>query len=398
MSLTRQDVPSGLSDGGDSPHTPSPGERRETSTPTRGWTLPGFQAETAISESGRCRIRCSQPRARRGTGDPTGGSPRWQTRWRRGWRSCWSRRGRWRRPKARDPRGTFRWQNWRSLSRTASPSITRSWRPGPTGPAPPRFTPPSWPTASEWSAARRKRSASPSRGYSPCWHPRPCCIMCCVSYHASCRGRFNRGLTPPARRGMAPLTGGNVMDRYWLLTSTTYGTWLPGDSRGFVSNVADETGRGVRHNERGTPCDLNLPALRAYMRRQMIGDPLFLNEEQAGGDRRPIPGDGGVSGPVAARRRRHGQPLSSSRGRTGRSGSRRTVGRLRVLRQSRAEPALREARVWHLVDRARVEAKESRAGDPRCGGLHPKAIPPSRDLGKRGGGAAPGERGASAPC
>ena len=29
------------------------------------------------------------------------------------------------------------------------------------------------------------------------------------------------------------------MDRYWLLTWTTYGTWLPGDARGFVSNVAD---------------------------------------------------------------------------------------------------------------------------------------------------------------
>jgi REP element-mobilizing transposase RayT len=71
------------------------------------------------------------------------------------------------------------------------------------------------------------------------------------------------------------------MDRYWLLTSTTYGTWLPGDSRGFVSNVADETGGGVRHNERGAPCDANLPALRTYMRRQLIGSPIFLNEEQA---------------------------------------------------------------------------------------------------------------------
>jgi hypothetical protein len=29
------------------------------------------------------------------------------------------------------------------------------------------------------------------------------------------------------------------MDRYWLLTRTTYGTWLPGDVRGFVSRVRD---------------------------------------------------------------------------------------------------------------------------------------------------------------
>ena len=32
------------------------------------------------------------------------------------------------------------------------------------------------------------------------------------------------------------------MDRYWLLTWTTYGTWLPGDRRGFVSNVLDGSG------------------------------------------------------------------------------------------------------------------------------------------------------------
>ena len=27
----------------------------------------------------------------------------------------------------------------------------------------------------------------------------------------------------------------------WLLTWTTYGTWLPGDERGFVGNVVEET-------------------------------------------------------------------------------------------------------------------------------------------------------------
>jgi len=26
----------------------------------------------------------------------------------------------------------------------------------------------------------------------------------------------------------------------WLLTWTTYGTWLPGDERGFVGNVVEE--------------------------------------------------------------------------------------------------------------------------------------------------------------
>ncbi len=29
------------------------------------------------------------------------------------------------------------------------------------------------------------------------------------------------------------------MFRHWLLTSTFYGTWLPGDRRGFVGRVRD---------------------------------------------------------------------------------------------------------------------------------------------------------------
>jgi hypothetical protein len=27
------------------------------------------------------------------------------------------------------------------------------------------------------------------------------------------------------------------VDRYWLLTNTSYGNWLPGDRRGFVGRV-----------------------------------------------------------------------------------------------------------------------------------------------------------------
>ncbi len=52
------------------------------------------------------------------------------------------------------------------------------------------------------------------------------------------------------------------MDRYWLLTWTTYATWLPGDPRGFVSNIADEAGKGIRHNVPGTSCDADMPAMR----------------------------------------------------------------------------------------------------------------------------------------
>jgi hypothetical protein len=47
------------------------------------------------------------------------------------------------------------------------------------------------------------------------------------------------------------------MDRYWLLTNTLYGTWLPGSERGFVGHVLDHrpddaaNDRRITHNTIG---------------------------------------------------------------------------------------------------------------------------------------------------
>ena len=71
------------------------------------------------------------------------------------------------------------------------------------------------------------------------------------------------------------------MDRYWLLTWTTYGTWLPGDRRGFVSNIADTQGQGVRHNEPGTRCDKDIRGLRSFAQDRLVQEPVYLNAEQA---------------------------------------------------------------------------------------------------------------------
>jgi REP element-mobilizing transposase RayT len=71
------------------------------------------------------------------------------------------------------------------------------------------------------------------------------------------------------------------MDRFWLLTWTTYGTWLPGDPRGFVSELRDESGEKVLHNTPGTPCDADLPQLRAYASSIMIEDAVLLEPAQA---------------------------------------------------------------------------------------------------------------------
>jgi REP element-mobilizing transposase RayT len=71
------------------------------------------------------------------------------------------------------------------------------------------------------------------------------------------------------------------MDRYWLLTSTTYGTWLPGDRRGFVSNVREGPGPEVRHNQPGTPYDADMPGLAVSSRAALPCPPIFLVLEQA---------------------------------------------------------------------------------------------------------------------
>jgi len=71
------------------------------------------------------------------------------------------------------------------------------------------------------------------------------------------------------------------MDRYWLLTSTTYGNWLPGDPRGFVSGVDDDDGSRVVHNQPTTEYDRDMPGLRAFAQAQMKGPPITLNLQQA---------------------------------------------------------------------------------------------------------------------
>jgi REP element-mobilizing transposase RayT len=71
------------------------------------------------------------------------------------------------------------------------------------------------------------------------------------------------------------------MDRYSFLTWTTYGTWLPGDKRGFVSNVRDGPGPEVRRNIPGTPYDADRPGLRNSAHAALKCPPIYLLQEQA---------------------------------------------------------------------------------------------------------------------
>jgi REP element-mobilizing transposase RayT len=70
-------------------------------------------------------------------------------------------------------------------------------------------------------------------------------------------------------------------DRHWFLTWHTYGTWLPGDSRGFVSPLRDEVGEAHIRNIPQTRLDSESPHLEAWSRERLKCDPITLTDSQA---------------------------------------------------------------------------------------------------------------------
>jgi REP element-mobilizing transposase RayT len=72
------------------------------------------------------------------------------------------------------------------------------------------------------------------------------------------------------------------MDRCWLLTWTTYGTWLPGDRRGSTSRLRAELWMARRaNNVPGTALDPPMPALEKASRARMVDEPALLTRAQA---------------------------------------------------------------------------------------------------------------------
>ncbi len=67
----------------------------------------------------------------------------------------------------------------------------------------------------------------------------------------------------------------------WLLTWTTYGTWLPGDERGFVTDLPNARGHELRKNKLGTAYPAKMRGLSRYARSIMHGSPLQLSLAQA---------------------------------------------------------------------------------------------------------------------
>ena len=77
------------------------------------------------------------------------------------------------------------------------------------------------------------------------------------------------------------------MARYWLLTSSFYGTWLPGDRRGFVGRVRDirpedaPTSSRIEHDVPGTPYDEDMPGLEHASAELMKGPPINVANQHA---------------------------------------------------------------------------------------------------------------------
>ena len=75
--------------------------------------------------------------------------------------------------------------------------------------------------------------------------------------------------------------------RAWLLTNTTYGTWLPGSERGSVTSVRDRrpyddpTPVRIEHALPGEAYEDEIPALARAAREQLQGPPIHLDREQA---------------------------------------------------------------------------------------------------------------------
>ncbi len=71
-------------------------------------------------------------------------------------------------------------------------------------------------------------------------------------------------------------------DRVWFLTWTTYGTWLPGDERGFVSPKFEGDEPERRNNIVGVSYDSGRPELRKLALAKLVGGPVLLTKAQAG--------------------------------------------------------------------------------------------------------------------
>ena len=72
------------------------------------------------------------------------------------------------------------------------------------------------------------------------------------------------------------------IDRYWHLTWTTYGQWLPGDDRGSVTRIRVEgENQRIEEDQFGTQRTPAIPGLNKAAQRASTGDPVLLTQRHA---------------------------------------------------------------------------------------------------------------------
>ena len=69
--------------------------------------------------------------------------------------------------------------------------------------------------------------------------------------------------------------------RFWYLTSTTYGTWLPGDARGSVGRTKTYSDPRTHDNVRGEPLTPSSPGLASASHQSLRSLPVYFSAEQA---------------------------------------------------------------------------------------------------------------------
>ena len=75
--------------------------------------------------------------------------------------------------------------------------------------------------------------------------------------------------------------------RFWLLTSTFYGNWLPGNERGFVGRVWEHRpedgspGRRKEHDRSGEAFDAEIPGLKRASESRLSQLPIRINTQHA---------------------------------------------------------------------------------------------------------------------
>ena len=70
-------------------------------------------------------------------------------------------------------------------------------------------------------------------------------------------------------------------NRTWFITCTTYGQWLPGDERGFVSNKFEGETTERKNNQVGTQYDNGRLELKSAAKKLMLGPQIVLSYPKA---------------------------------------------------------------------------------------------------------------------